>query len=138
MGQGTVVVRTNEGGGGSLSQHIDSLRMLLELDLKVILSGHGPVMHDPLAKIPELVRNRLEVDERILGIFQEVTEEVDALVARIYGETNERLRFLARHLVVAHLKKLEEDGRAFAVEPASSYRAIWARLGEYFRDASGV
>jgi len=110
--------------GGSLSQHIDSLRMLLELDLKVILSGHGPVMHDPLAKIPELVRNRLEVDERILGIFQEVTEEVDALVARIYGETNERLRFLARHLVVAHLKKLEEDGRAFAVEPASSYRAI--------------
>ena len=51
-------------------------------------------------------------------------DEVHALVARTYRETNERLEFLGRHLVVAHLKKLEEDGRAFAVEPASSYRAI--------------
>ena len=70
------------------------------------------------------MQNRLEVDEKILEMLREGTVEVHALVARIYGETNERLGFLARHLVVAHLKKLEEDGRAFAVEPASSYRAI--------------
>ena len=48
---------------------------------------------------------------------REGTNQVDALVARIYGEknegeTNERLGFLARRQVVAHLKKLEEDGRA--------------------------
>ena len=77
-----------------------------------------------MPKIPELVRRRLGNDENISGLLREGENEVDALVARTYGETNERLRFLARHLVVAHLKKLEEDGRAFAVEPASSYRAI--------------
>ena len=70
------------------------------------------------------MQNRLEVDEKILEMLREGIVEVHALVARIYGETNERLGFLARHLVVAHLKKLEEDGRALAVEPASSYRAI--------------
>ncbi len=70
------------------------------------------------------MQNRLEVDEQILGMLREGTNEVDALVARIYGETNERLGFLARHQVVAHLKKLEEDGRAVAVESASTHRAI--------------
>ncbi len=70
------------------------------------------------------MQNRLEVDEQILGKLRKGTNEVDALVARIYWETNERLGFLARHQVVAYLKKLEEDGRAVAVEPAGAYRAI--------------
>jgi glyoxylase-like metal-dependent hydrolase (beta-lactamase superfamily II) len=104
MGQGTVVVRTGE--GGSMTQHIDSLRKLLDLYLQTVLSGHGPVMNDPLAEIPGLVRHRLERDEQILGMLREGTDEDDALVSRIYGESNERLGFLARHQVVAHLKKL--------------------------------
>ena len=120
MGQGTVVVRTDE--GGRMTEHIDSLRKLLDLDLKTVLSGHGPVMNDPLAKIPDLVRHRLERDEQILGMLREGTNHVDDLVSRIYGETSERLGFLARHQVVAHLKKLEEDGRAIAADQADTYR----------------
>ncbi len=50
--------------------------------------------------------------------------EVDALVLRVYGKPTVRLWFLMRHHLVAHLKKLEEDGRAVAVEPAGAYRAI--------------
>ena len=49
---------------------------------------------------------------------------MDALVSLTYWETNERLGFLARHQVVAHIKKLEEDGSAVAVEKAGTYRAI--------------
>ncbi len=120
MGQGTVVVRTDE--GGAMAQHIESLRKLLTLDINVILSGHGPVMHEPHAKIPELVRHRLEREEQVLGLLGEGVNEVDALVDRIYGETSERMAWLARHQVVAHLKKLEEDGRAVALEQGSVYR----------------
>ncbi len=122
MGQGTVVVRTDE--GGRMSEHIESLRLLMDLDLKVVLSGHGPVMNDPLDRIPVLIQHRLERDEQILGMLREGTNEVDALVSRIYGETNERLGFLARHQVVAHLKKLEEDGRAVAADQPDTYRAV--------------
>ncbi len=43
-------------------------------------------------------------DENISGLLREGENEVDALVARTYGETNERLGFLARHQVVAHLR----------------------------------
>ena len=32
------------------------------------------------------------------------------------------MAWLARHQVVAHLKKLEEDGRAVALEQGSVYR----------------
>ena len=77
-------------------------------------------------------------DENISGLLREGENEVDALVARTYGETNERLRFLARHLVVAHLTQVEEDGRAVAVDPAGAYPAILARPGEYLRDAYPV
>ncbi len=57
-----------------------------------------------MPKIPELVRRRLGNDENISGLLREGENEVDALVARTYGETNERLGFLARHQVVAHLR----------------------------------
>ena len=64
----------------------------------------------------------MERDEQILWILREGTNHVDDLVSRIYGETRERLGFLARHQVVAHLKKLEEDGRDIAADQADTYR----------------
>ena len=120
MGRGTVVIRSDE--GGSMAQHIDSLRKLLDLDLKLILSGHGPAILEPRAKIQEVVRHRMEREEQILGLLREGITGVDALMARAYGDVTERLAFLARHQVVAHLKKLEEEGRAVAVEEGSQYR----------------
>ena len=43
-------------------------------------------------------------------------------MVRAYGNVTDRLAFLARHQVVAHLKKLEEEGRAVAMEVGSQYR----------------
>ena len=120
MGRGTVVIRSDE--GGSMAQHIDSLRKLLDLDLKLILSGHGPGILEPRAKIEEVVRHRMEREEQILGLLREGVTGVDALMARAYGNVTDRLAFLARHQVVAHLKKLEEEGHAVAIEEGSQYR----------------
>ena len=122
MGQGTVVVRTDE--GGSMAQHVESLRKLLDLDLKLILSGHGPSITDPHAKIRELLQHRLEREEQVLGLLREGVNEIDALLARIYGETSQRMAFLARHQVVAHLAKLVEDGRAAPMESGAGYRPV--------------
>lgn len=120
MGQGTVVVRTDE--GGAMAQHVDSLNKLLDYDLKVILSGHGPAIHEPQAKIRELVRHRQQREEEVLRLLGEGLNQVAALVDRIYGQTSERLAFLAHHQVIAHLKKLEDEGRAVAQEPEKAYR----------------
>ena len=67
-------------------------------------------MNDPLAKLLELVWHRLGKDEQILEMLREGTKKVDALVARIYGETNERLGFLARHQVVASFRSWNRMG----------------------------
>ena len=121
MGQGTVVVRSDE--GGSMAQHVASLEMLLDMDVRTVVSGHGPVMTDPMARIPELARHRREREAQILGLVREGLEDVDGLVGRIYGESSERRLWLARHQVVSHLKKLEEEGRVVAVEEGVTYRA---------------
>jgi hypothetical protein len=94
----------------------------LELNLKVILSGHGPAIHEPHARIPELVQHRLGREQQVVNLLREGLNEVDALVARIYGEMPQRLAGLARHQVIAHLKKLVEEGRALALEAETAYR----------------
>ncbi len=94
----------------------------MDLDLKLILSGHGPAILEPRAKIQEVVQHRMEREEQILGLLGEGVTGVDALMARAYGTVTERLAFLARHQVAAHLKKLEEEGRALAIEAGSQYR----------------
>lgn len=121
MGQGTVVVRSDE--GGSMAQHIESLRILLDLGVTTVVSGHGPIMSDPLTRIPELVRHRLEREEQILSMVQDGNVAVDDLVSRIYGESSQRRLWLARHQVVSHLKKLEDQGQVVAIEEGMTYRA---------------
>ena len=120
MGRGTVVIRTDE--GGSMAQHIDSLRKLLDLDLKLILSGHGPAILEPRAKIEEVIQHRMEREEQFLGLLLEGVTGVDALMTRAYGDVTDRLAFLARHQVVAHLTKLEDEGRAVTIADGSQYR----------------
>ncbi len=120
MGQGTVVVRTDE--GGSMTQHIDSLYKLMDADVKVILSGHGPAIQDPQTKIQEVIRHRMEREEQFIRLMGEGVNDVEGLLAHIYGDVSERLAFLARHQVVAHLQKLEVEGRVVVSGRHGTYR----------------
>ena len=123
MGQGTVVVRSDE--GGSMAQHVASLEALLDMDVRTVISGHGPVMTNPMEQIPELVRHRTERETQILGMVRDGMGSVDDLVGRIYGrESSERRLWLARHQVVSHLEKLEDEGSVVAVEEGVTYRAV--------------
>ena len=120
MGQGTVVVRTDQ--GGDMTQHIHSLLKLKELGATVIHSGHGPPVTDVPAKIDELVRRRQEREDQVLGLLREGFDTVDALLARIYSDTPERLLGLARYQVIAHLGKLVAEGRIVNADDGATYR----------------
>ena len=67
-------------------------------------------MTDPMTQIPELVRHRREREAQILDMVRGGMAGVDDLMGRIYGESSERRLWLARHQVVSHLKKLEDEG----------------------------
>src|SRR3954469_24715699 len=63
LGAGSVFVG---GGEGSMAAYLDSLRRLLDLDLDVILPGHGPVVWEPRAKLEEYLAHRLDRERRVL------------------------------------------------------------------------
>lgn len=97
------------------------------MDVRTVISGHGPVMTEPMEQIPELVRHRREREAQILDMIRSGMGNtvcgVDDLVDRIYGKSGERRLWLARHQVVSHLKKLEDEGRVVAVEEGVTYRS---------------
>ncbi len=63
LGEGSVFIAPGE---GSLSAYLDSLRRLLELDLKVLCPGHGPYVWDPRAKLQEYLDHRLDRERRLV------------------------------------------------------------------------
>ena len=122
MGQGSVVIRTDQ--GGSMAQQIESMRRLLDLNVTTILSGHGPAISEDISqRINDLIRHRQEREEQVLDLLREGVNNVESILARIYSGTPERLLGLARHQIVAHLHKLVEEGRIVASDD-DAYRLV--------------
>lgn len=108
MGLGTVVVGPPE---GDMVDYLASLRRLLEYDLDLIVSGHGPLVTEPKKKIQELIQHRLEREEQVLGLVRQGKGTVAQLLAEVYPEITDRLQTLARRTLLGHLAKLEKEGK---------------------------
>ncbi|UCC60120.1 MAG: MBL fold metallo-hydrolase [Dehalococcoidia bacterium] len=108
VGFGTSVIDTP---GGDVAQYIESLKHLLNLNIKLICPGHGPLIREPERKIRELIDHRLEREQQVLNYLERGRRSVAELVSEIYPELDERLVELARKQVQAHLTKLVQDGR---------------------------
>ncbi len=120
MGQGTVVVRTDQ--GGSMAEHLASLRLIKELGARKILSGHGAEITDGDTKIDEIVHHREQRELQFAELLEDGVTTIDEMLRRLYRDTPERLLTLARHQAIAHLEKLREEGRAVMIEAGVSYR----------------
>jgi len=111
LGEGSVFVG---GGDGSMTAYLDSLRRLLELDLDVILPGHGPVVSDPRAKLEEYLAHRLDRERRVLAAVNGGAATRDEVLDRAWSEVDldavPYLRMAAGLTLDAHLEKLSADG----------------------------
>ena len=96
---------------GDMALYIDSLRKLLAWDVQMICPGHGPVISDARKKIEELIKHRLEREEQVLSGLGKGMNTIEELVEMIYSELDKRLYDAARAQVLAHLVKLEQEGR---------------------------
>jgi glyoxylase-like metal-dependent hydrolase (beta-lactamase superfamily II) len=108
MGEGSVFI---DPGEGSLSEYLDSLRRLRELDLEVLCPGHGPYVWDPRAKIDEYLAHRLERERLLLDALAAGARTEDELLDRAWSDAPVPLRPAAALTLRAHLHKLAEDGR---------------------------
>jgi len=109
VGRGTTFIDPPD---GDLAQYLRSLRRMQELDPKTIYPGHGPVVLAAKAKLREYLEHREEREEQVLAVLAGGPTTIERLVAAIYAEYPEEVRPLAARSVLAHLLKLEGEGRA--------------------------
>jgi glyoxylase-like metal-dependent hydrolase (beta-lactamase superfamily II)/8-oxo-dGTP pyrophosphatase MutT (NUDIX family) len=120
LGRGTSVIDPPE---GDMTAYIRSLREMRELAPRRIYPGHGPVVFDAMAKLDEYLAHRVQREEQILRALAEGKRTPAEMVPGIYGDEVPQSMFsVAARSVLAHLIKLEREGRAVRVGRYSDER----------------
>ena len=109
LGRGTSVIDPPE---GDLVAYLRSLRRMRDLHPRTIHPGHGPLVVDAGAKLDEYVAHREDREEQIVVALRDGPRAIDELVPVVYAGYPEALFELAGRSVLAHLLKLEDEGRA--------------------------
>jgi endoribonuclease LACTB2 len=110
MSHGTVWIPGNR--GGDLQAYLDSLRRIISLAPRRILPAHGEVIEDPLSLLQRYLEHRAEREAQIAAVLRQRPASVDAIVAAVYRGLKPALLPMAGESVIAHLRKLEREGRA--------------------------
>ncbi len=121
-GVGTVVIAPPE---GDLLDYLASLRRLQALDLRLILPAHGPFLDDPQAVLSYYIAHREEREQQVLAGLAAGPRTVGELVSVIYADVSADLHPIAAYSVLAHLYKLERDGRIQRL-PAADGQERWS------------
>lgn len=109
IGRGTSFIDPPD---GDLARYLRSLERMLELGPRTIYPGHGPVVLRAEEKLREYLIHRREREDQIVAGLAEGPRTVSQLVGSIYAGFPEDVRPLAARSVLAHLLKLEHEGRA--------------------------
>jgi glyoxylase-like metal-dependent hydrolase (beta-lactamase superfamily II) len=109
LGRGTSVIDPPE---GDLTAYLRSLRRMQELSPRVIYPGHGPVVLDGPGKLEEYLEHRSTREAQVVAALAAGQRTPEEIVPAIYGEHPVDLHRLAARSVLAHLLKLENEGRA--------------------------
>jgi glyoxylase-like metal-dependent hydrolase (beta-lactamase superfamily II) len=108
LGEGSVFVAADP---GALAGYMDALRRLMERELEVLCTGHGPAIWNPRERISEYLEHRLDRERRLLEAIVEGRRTTDELLDAAWSDVPEQLRPLAAVTLAAHLDKLAEEGR---------------------------
>lgn len=106
---GTVVIPPS--AGGSLALYLASLQRLALLRPQRLLPAHGPAADDPLALIERTVAHRQTRERHVLAAVVAGRDTVEKIVGVVYPGLEPALSNFAHETALAHLIKLEAEGR---------------------------
>ena len=109
LGMGTAAIAPPP--HGDMGEYVRSLRKMQSLDAELLAPGHGPVVREPNRKLQELIDHRQQREDQIVSLVAGGKDSAKALVKVIYPELDKRLVKMATGQVVAHLHKLQSDGK---------------------------
>lgn len=116
----TVVINPPD---GDMAEYLRTLRALLDEDLEWLAPGHGFLVAGPQAVLRGLIAHRLRREAKVADALRAAAQApIDALLPRVYDDVPAALHAMARRSLLAHLLKLERDGRAALHDEAWHWR----------------
>ncbi len=106
----TVVINPPD---GDMRVYLHSLQELLNVELDWLAPGHGFLVAQPHAVVRALIAHRLGRESKVVAGMQELgPASIEGLVSVVYADVPVGLHPVARRSLLAHLLKLQADGRA--------------------------
>jgi glyoxylase-like metal-dependent hydrolase (beta-lactamase superfamily II) len=105
----TVVIPPSH--GGDVAAYLASLNRVMSLAPAKMLPAHGPVIDAPLDLLREYIDHRHLREQHVLNAVRAGLGDEYEMVRRIYPLLSTELVPMARESVLAHLLKLEREGR---------------------------
>lgn len=109
LGQGTTAISPPP--YGDMLAYVESLRKMQRLNAALLCPGHGPLVKEPNRKLQELIDHRAARDQQVLELIGQGKNSVSQMLRLIYPEISPRLRRAARDQILAHLHKLQREGK---------------------------
>ena len=106
----TVVIPPSH--GGDIAAYLASLERVIELAPAVMLPAHGDVIDKPIDLLREYIEHRRLRERQVIAALRAGIADPTEMVARIYPTLGAPLVPVARESVLAHLIKLEREGKA--------------------------
>jgi glyoxylase-like metal-dependent hydrolase (beta-lactamase superfamily II) len=98
---------------GDMQLYLQSLARLQREPVTRIAPGHGTVIEDAQSEVARLIAHRLQREAKVVERLRRAGRAtIDVLVTSVYDDVDPRLHPVAKGSLLAHLLKLEADGRA--------------------------
>jgi glyoxylase-like metal-dependent hydrolase (beta-lactamase superfamily II) len=117
MGWSTTVVTPPD---GDMAAYIASVEKLQARGDKTLYPTHGAPITDPAPFLAAYREHRLDRERQVLAAIADGLATIPQMVARMYADVDKRLHPAAARSVLAHLIKLEREGRA--IHDSGRYR----------------
>jgi len=108
-GSGSVVIIPPE---GDMRDYLESLARVQTLPLQRIWPGHGEAIDQPHELLTHYIQHRLDREAQVLAALTATPQTVKQLVPTVYADTPPAMYDWAGLSLLAHLLKLEHEGRA--------------------------
>lgn len=95
----------------ALGPYLRSLERLRPMGFTRMYPGHGPEIDQPTEVISWYLEHRRQREREIMAAVQAGAATVGSVVEVVYREVDSSLHPLAARSVIAHLRKLADDGR---------------------------
>ena len=126
-----LIARPLDGGDGSRPQalvtYLDSMARTREMDLDLVLPGHGEPIDDHRSLIDERFRLHRRRAEKLLGLIAERPRTAYELAHAMWGNVAVTQAYLTLSEVLGHTDLLVNDGRAAEVVDAEGVTHFEAR-----------